>query len=115
MIWVAKKYYHTKLTNALILIFGKKLAKENPQSVANPREERTCAQESKMGNKELRPLVKFLGYPAKTIREAVGELPSGEPAHVGHPSQGQAGHAAEYDKAMLDKAIGKTSSEMFTF
>ena len=110
----------------MILIFGKKLAKENAQSVANPREERTCAQESKMGNKELRPLVKFLGYPAKTIREAVGELPSGGPAHVGqlpsggpahvgHPSQGQAGHAAECDKAMLDKAIGKTSSEMFTF
>ena len=68
-----------------------------------------------MGNKELRPLVKFLGLQAKTIREAVGELPSGGPAHVGHPSQGQAGHAAECGKAMLDKAIGKTSSKMFTF
>ena len=52
MIWVAKKYYHRKLTNPLLLIFGKTLAKENPQSVANPREERTCALESKMGNKK---------------------------------------------------------------
>ena len=125
---IAKKYYHTKLTNALILIFGKKLAKENPQSVANPREEWTCAQESKMGNEQsdkgaekfftdagLKPLVVFLGLQAKAIRAAVGQLPSGGPAHVGHPSQGQAGHAAECGKAMLDKAIGKTSSEMFTF
>ena len=61
-----------------------------------------------------------LFYPSRAeakakARAAVGQLPSGGPAHVGHPSQGQAGQAAERGKAMLDRAIGKTTSQMFTF
>ena len=94
MIWVAKKYYHTKLTNALILIFGKKLAKENPQSVANPREEWTCAKESKMGNRHShhhhKPFEKLFSSLGHT---SVGHHVPGHPS-VGHhnPGHSSVGH-----------------------
>ena len=94
MIWVAKKYYHTKLTNPIDPFFGKKLAKENPQSVANPREEWTCAPESKMGNgpshhhhKPFEKLFSSLGH------TSVGHHVPGHPS-VGHhnPGHSSVGH-----------------------
>ena len=95
-----------------------KLSKKTPQSLLNHREERTCAQESKMGNADSNQAAekffldagKYLGLGpvlpgAPNAQSAVGH------AYVGHPGgRPSVGHAAGHREALMEKSIGKTSS-----
>ena len=101
---MAKKYNVPKTTNPdldnLILNCPKKI----PQSTSNLQEERTCAQESKMGNGHGR---QHHGH--HHGHHSVGQAPVGHPS--GHHSDRQAAVPAETEEAInnyMERVIGKT-------
>ena len=77
-----------------------------PQSTSNLQEERTCTQESKMGNalRHHHP-----GQPCPNGYHSVGQAPVGHPS--GHHSVGQAAGPAETEDPFnnhMERMIGKT-------
>ena len=111
IIWMAKKYHLTKVTNILkyftnphfcILIVN--CSRRKSQSTSNLQEERTCAQASKMGNRH-----GHHHHRHHHGHHSVGQAPAGHPS--GHHSVGQAAGPAETEDPFnnhMERMIGKT-------
>ena len=104
--------YIDLIHKSIFLYANSKAVRINPQSTAKHREDRTCVQASKMGNKEstdqsMRALGGMFrqGGAALKKRASVGQAPVGHP--YGHRPAGYA--EAKLGLDYMDRVIGKTS------